>query len=335
MNHRAGVLRIPRTEGCRSIVNGLMLRRFSARNVPVCLAFALLAAPLTGCGALRSAAVNTVASTLAQTGAVFSSDNDPELIRESIPFALKLYESILDSAPKHKDLLGATCSAFTQYAFAFVETDAEVLGEARHDEVVKLKARALNLYIRGKDYCMRAMDVRWKGMSAALMRDPVAALKKVKVKKADVPLLYWTAASLGAAVSLGLDKPELVVDLPTVRALAERAMAIDETWSKGALHELMISIDSLPAAMGGSPEKAKEHFEKAIKIQGGNSPGPYVALATGVMVPAQDRSGFEKLLNDALAIDPEKDPDTRLVTLITQRRARAMLDNIESKFAKN
>jgi len=312
-----------------------MIRPVPPRALGLCLTILLALVPLTGCGALRSAAVNTVASTLAQTGTVFSSDNDPELIRESIPFALKLYESILDSAPKHKDLLVATCSAFTQYAFAFVETDAEVLGETHHDEVVKLKARALNLYIRGKDYCMRAMDVRWKGMHAALMRDPAAALKKVKVKKADVPLLYWTAASLGAAVSLGLDKPELVVDLPTVRALAERAMSIDETWSKGALHELMISIDSLPAALGGSPEKAKEHFEKAVKIQGGSSPGPYVSYASGVMVAAQDRAGFEKLLNEALAIDSEKDPDTRLVTMITQRRARAMLDNIESKFAKS
>jgi predicted anti-sigma-YlaC factor YlaD len=97
----------------------------------------------------------------------------------------------------------------------------------------------------------------------------------------------------------------------------------------------MITIDSLPAALGGSPEKAKEHFEKAVKIQEGKSPGPYVALATGVMVPAQDRAGFEKLLNEALAIDPLKDPSTQLVTLIAQRRARALLDNIETKFAKH
>ena len=121
-------------------------------------------------------------------------------------------------------------------------------------------------------------------------------------------LVYWTAAAWGAAASLGLDQPELVVDLPTVRALAERAIALDEGWNKGALHELMITIDSLPAALGGSPERAKAHFDQAVKIQKGLSPGPYVALATGVMVPAQDRAGFEKLLNEALAIDPARSP---------------------------
>jgi hypothetical protein len=155
-----------------------------------------------------------------------------------------------------------------------------------------------------------------------------------KARKSDVPLLYWTAASWGAAVSLGLDRPELVVDLPTVRALAERAIALDETWSKGALRELMITIDSLPEALGGSPDRAKAHFEAAIRIQDGLSPGPYVALAIGVMVPAQDRAGFERLLNQALAIDPAKDPDNQLVVLITQRRARALLEHIDAKFAK-
>lgn len=310
-----------------------MIRRFSARGLPAGLALAIAAISVTGCGALKGVAINTVATTLSQTGTTFSSDNDPELIRESIPFALKLYESILASTPKHKELLIATCSAFTQYAYGFIETDAEVLGPAQYDESVKLKDRALKLYIRGKDYCMRAMDARWKGMTAQLMRDPATALKKASKK--DVPLLYWTAASLGAAVSLGLDKPELVVDLPTVRALAERAIALDETWSKGAIHELMISIDSLPAALGGSPEKAKAHFDAAVKIQEGASPGPYVAYASGVLVAAQDRAGYEKMLNDALAIDPLKDPSTQLVTLITQRRAKALLDNIESKFAKH
>ena len=310
----------------------MVLRTTPQRVVrPVALALAVVA--LAGCGAIKRTALNSVASELANTGTVFTRDNDPELVRDAIPFALKLYESLLESVPKNKDLLVATCSAFTQYAYGFVETDAEALGESNQTEALRLKARALKLYIRAKDYCVRGMDVRWKGISAELVRDPAKALAKATPK--DVPLLYWTAASWGAAASLGLDQPELVIDLPVVRALAERALALDETWSKGALHELMISIDSLPEALGGSPAKAREHFEKAVKIQEGLSPGPYVSLATGVLVPAQDRAGFEKALKDALAIDPAKDPENQMVILIGQRRAKALLDNIEAKFSKN
>src|SRR5689334_12690992 len=113
-------------------------------------------APLTGCGLVQRRAVGMVASTLASSGDVFTRDDDLELVGDAIPFGLKLYESLLDSAPKNKDLLIATCSNFTQYGIAYVETEALVLGEAaHHDEVAHLNARALKLYLRAKGYCLR------------------------------------------------------------------------------------------------------------------------------------------------------------------------------------
>ena len=46
----------------------------------------------------------------------------------------------------------------------------------------------------------------------------------------------------------------------------------------------------------------------------------------------QDRKEFAQLLEQALAIDPEKDPSHRLVTLITQKRARLLLDHVDDLF---
>jgi len=254
-------------------------------------------------------------------------------VGDAIPFGLKLYESLLDSAPKNKELLIATCSNFTQYGVAYLETEAMVLGEAQHhDEVAHLNQRALKLYLRAKGYCLRAMEVRFPGIGQKLLTDPAPAL--AKAEKTDVSLLYWMAASWGSAISLGVDKPDIVIDMPVVRALADRALALDETWSKGAIHEMFVSLDSLPEALGGSAAKAREHFARAVELQKGLSPGPYVALATGVALPAQDRAEFDKLLQAALAIDPEKDPSVRLVTLVQQRRARALLDHIDTMFTK-
>ena len=282
---------------------------------------------------LKRKAVGMVAQTLASSGDVFTRDDDLELVGDAIPFGLKLYESLLDSAPTNKDLLIATCSNFTQYGVAYIDTDALVLGDAQHhDEVVHLNARALKLYLRAKGYCERAMEVRFPGIMQKLPADPVAAL--AKAEKKDVPLLYWMAASWGSAIALGVDRPDLVIDMPTVRALAERALALDETWSRGTLHEMFVSLDSLPPALGGNPERARMHFTKAVELQKGLSPGPYVALALGVVVPAQDRAEYEKLLNEALAIDPAKDPSNRLVTLVQQRRARALLDQIDTRIPK-
>jgi hypothetical protein len=299
--------------------------------MPVLAAVVALAA-LSGCS-VKTMAVKTVANTLSETGDVFTRDDDPALIADALPFALKLYESLLQSVPTHVPLLISTCSGFTQYGYGFVEAEAEALDSSRRTEANELRGRALKLYLRARGYCLRAVDERFgRDASSELLRDPAVVV--ARARRDDVPLLYWTAASWGAAISLGVDRPELAVDLPSVRALAERALALDAAWNRGAVHELMISIDSLPEALGGNPARAREHFTKAVELQKGLSPGPYVSLATGVAVPAQDRSEFERLLTTALSIDPEKDPSNRLVILITQKRARVLLDRIDERFAK-
>src|SRR6476619_8157044 len=220
---------------------------------------ACLSAPLTGCALVKRRAVGMVASTFASSGDVFTRDDDLELVGDAIPFGLKLYESLLDSAPTNKELLIATCSNFTQYGVAYVETEAAVLGEAQHhDEVAHLNQRALKLYLRAKGYCLRAMEVRFPGIGQKLLTDPGPAL--AKAEKTDVPLLYWMDASWGSAIGLGIDRPDIVIDMPAVRALAERALALDESWAKGTLHEMFVSLDSLPAALGGDPDRARKHF---------------------------------------------------------------------------
>lgn len=294
---------------------------------------AIAALSVAGCGALKTVAVKNVANTLAAPGDTFTSDDDPELIRRAVPFALKMYESLLVTVPKHEPLLLATCSGYTSYAYAFVETDADLLREEQHhDEIKALRDEAETLYLRGKDYCLRAMDVRFPGLKAPLLADPIPALKRVKDKD-EVPLLYWTAASWGAAMSLR-KAPELIIDFPVVRALAERALELDETWNNGALHELMIGLDSLGEMYGGSEAAARKHFARAVEIEQGLMAGPYVSLAMGISYPNGDRAEFEKLLQQAVAIDPAKRKSERLVNLITQKRAKALLERIDELFPK-
>src|SRR5436190_4871551 len=99
---------------------------------------------LAGCGAIKSAAIKQVGSTLAAPGDTFTSDNDPELIRRAVPFGLKLDESLLASIPRFEPLLIATCSGYTSYAYAFVETDADLLrDEQHHDEIKALRDEAV------------------------------------------------------------------------------------------------------------------------------------------------------------------------------------------------
>jgi hypothetical protein len=289
------------------------------------------AAVLSGCATINTLAVKGVASTLSEGGDTVTSHNDPTLIAGAMPFALMLHESLLASVPNYEPLLTTTCGLYTQYAFGFIAADAEALQRENYDRSKELSDRAFKLAERGKNYCWRGLDVKFRGMSKALKANPTRAL--ARTKKEHVELLYWSAASLGAAISAGgLDHPELLIDWPIVRALAERAFVLDETWSNGAIPELMITVESQGEALGGSEDRARLYFARAVEIQRGLSPSPYVALATGVVKSKQDRDEFTKLLEQALAIDPEKDPNHRLLILITQQRARLLLERIDDLF---
>jgi hypothetical protein len=308
-----------------------------SRGSAACLTrIALLSAVVSfgsSCSWIKGMALKSVANTLAETGTTVTSHNDPETVKGALPPFLLLYESLLESIPRHEKLLIATCSAYTQYAYGFVAIDAEALQWDDFDKSRVMNERALTLAIRGRDYCWRALEVRYKGITARLKADPVAAV--ARAKKDQVPLLYWSAASLGAAISLGgVGRPELLVDWPIVRALAERALALDETWSNGAIHEVMLTVESQGAAMGGSEERARRHFARAVELQQGLSPSPYISLAMGISVAKEDRAEFTRLLNEAIAIDPEKKPETRLATIIMRERAKRLLAHVDDFFSK-
>jgi hypothetical protein len=301
-----------------------------SRFLRSCRTLALAAAlpALAGCGAVKGMAIKSVASTLAEGGTTVTSHDDPELVRGALDFALIMNESLLASVPKHEPLLTATCSQYTQYAFGFLQPDAEAAQFDDYEKSKTLSARAFTLAQRGRGYCWRGLEVKFPGITPLLKADGIAAL--AKAKKEHVPLLYWSAASLGSAIVLGgLDHPELLIDWPIVRALLERGLQLDESWSKGALHELMITVESQGEALGGSEERAMKHFARAVELQQNLSPGPYVALAMGIAKAKQDAPQFEKLLKQALEIDPEKDPSNRLVTLLTKKRAQMLLDHID------
>jgi predicted anti-sigma-YlaC factor YlaD len=275
-------------------------------------------------------AVGSLADTLAGSGGVYASDDDPELIRAAVPFSLKTIESVLAAAPDHPGLLLSACSGFTQYSYAFVQSDAEYIEADDFERSQEIAARARRLYQRATRYCLRRLETSHPGIEQALQRDPEAAL--AAVKKADVPALYWTAAAWGSEISLGLDQPELIAQLPIARALMLRALALDETYDQGAIHAAMISLEAVPESMGGSPARARQHFERAVQLSGGQSAGPYVTMAMSVAQPAQDRAEFERLLNQALAIDADQYPSWRLANLVSQRRARFLLSRVDALF---
>ena len=280
------------------------------------------------CAGCTGVATGLVADALSGSGSSYASDNDPELIEASAPFGLKTMETVLASKPEHRELLTALASGYVQYAYGFIAEKAHVIEDDDYAAAQALKLRAKNLYLRARDYGLRGLAVEHEGFADRLRADPDAALADMTVD--DVSLLYWTAAGWSLAISAaGLD-PEMVADLPLAGRLAQRALALDEDWNDGALHEFVVSYES--ARPGGDLAAAKVHFERALALNGGRRAGTYVGYAEGVARKQQDVKLFRSLIDKALKVDVDAHPDDRLVNVIMQRRARRLLARIDDLF---
>src|SRR5262245_5014726 len=104
-------------------------------------------------------AVNSLGNALAEGTSNYARDDDPELIGEAIPFGLKTIEGLLDTSPRHKGLLFAAASGFTQYAYGFVQQEADFVESKDFERATHMRARARKLYRRAMGYGMRGLDV--------------------------------------------------------------------------------------------------------------------------------------------------------------------------------
>ncbi len=292
------------------------------------LAAVLLAAALAGGCSVKRTAVDMVGDAISGGSGVYASDNDPELIREALPFGLKTYESLLAVSPEHQGMLLAAGNGFVAYAY-LIEQDADLLQATDLEQARTMRARASKLFLRGRDYAMRGLEVAHPGFAAAFARDRAAAL--ATTEKADAAFLYWAGAGWAAAIGANKGDPKLIADLPSAGALVGRVLELDETYDGGAAHEFFIGYEG--SRPGGSAAAARQHYRRALELSKGDRASVYLALAESVSVKEQNVSAFRELIRAALAVDPDKVPELRLVNTVAIRRAHWLQQRIPELFA--
>ena len=282
-----------------------------------------------GCS-IQRVVVDRVGDALSRGSGGYAEDDDPELVRDASPFALKAVESLLSESPNNKGLLLASCSGFTQYAHAFVQDEADYTEAADLARATAMRARAKKLYLRAREYGLRGLDAAVPGFREQLKTYPERAL--ARVSRDQVPMLYYTAASWAAAFALDVSDANLAVDQSVIELMIRRAFALDPNWDGGALHEFLLAWEAGHAQAGGSAAAAREHFQEAVRLSSGMRASVYVTYAESVSLQNQDRPAFESLLKAALAIDSGKDTPHRQAILAAQRRARWLLSRIPELF---
>jgi predicted anti-sigma-YlaC factor YlaD len=271
----------------------------------------------------RQLLVNGAADALTAQGQ--AEEEDIGLAREASAFYLKLSESLLRQSPGHLALAESVASGFTQYAYAFVASDAERMMNTDAKAAHLLNERARRLYLRAHRHAMAALTRSNPGLMASLAKP--SATQHILLQPDQVGVAYWAAASWGAYIALSKDDPDAVADLPLAVQLAESVWRTSPTFGQGAAASLMGNFEA--ARPGGSMTKAAAYFDEAIQAGGGQNPGPLVAKAEAIAQATGDRPAFEALLQKALTVSAKR---YDLTSQIMRQRAQWLLDSVDDLF---
>ena len=260
------------------------------------------------------------------------SEDDPELVREALPFTLKLLDILIAQDIRSPEILLVASQAYIANAALFLQTRANTVARDDFAARAELLDRAKKHYLRGRNYAIEALAELNEDFDAD-GEDADFEESLSQFEEEHVPYLYFAAAGWFAAA--GLDTFDLGLALTTPRALAlmDRAYELDPDYNRGAIDEFYILVYGLlPESLGGDKDKAYIHYQRALSLSENQSASAYLSYAAVTAVPDQDIAAFEELMRHALAIDVYADSNSRLTNLVRQKEAQWYLDNLDQLF---
>ncbi|HDP89766.1 MAG TPA: hypothetical protein ENN42_07415 [Thioalkalivibrio sp.] len=274
----------------------------------------LLLLGTTGCANIITSATNRMADNLSV--AILNQD-DPQTVKDGAPAYLLLIDSFVEGEPDNPEMLLAGARLYGAYASVFVDESE----------------RAQRLTTRAREYAERAACLRRTALCEAL--DAPFDAFTVALRSTgghDVPVLHGLATAWAGWIRQHSDDWQAVADVPKVRALLERVVELDEQHDGGSAHLYLGVIHSqLPPAMGGRPEVARAHFERAIELSEGRDLMAKVLFAQHYARLMFDQELHDRLLEDVLAAAPEAHRLT-LTNTLAQRDARRLLAGSDDYF---
>ena len=278
------------------------------------LGLLLLPLAAAGCAALARPAASRFAADLS---AAIQNQNDPEIVRDGAPAYLLALDGLIDGAPDDTGLLLAGAQLYGAYAAAFVD-------DATRQR--KLSSRALG-------YARRALCTERPRVCEAAERPYDAFVASlVGTRAGDVPVLYGFGAAWAGWVQAHSEDWGAIAEIPKIEALMQRVLELDDAYEDGAAHlYLGVLLTQRPASLGGQPEQARQHFERALELSGGRNLMAKVLYARQYARLVFDRPLHDRLLEEVVAADPEA-PGLTLSNTLAQAQARALLADAEAYF---
>jgi len=255
-----------------------------AMRLPCILILVLLGSfPSLGCQMVMNRATAGLANNL--TTAVLD-QNDRGLVRDGAPAFLIMVDGLIEGSPENEALLLAGATLYGSYASGFVEE----------------RERAIRLSLRGREYGKRALCLRKEALCGAVTGSfDGFELQLQDTGEKDLPVLYGFGGAWASWIQADSGDWNAIADLPKVQALMERVVVLDDGYEDGGAHLYLGVLYSLrPASLGGRPDLAREHFERAIELSDGNNLMAKVLFASQYARLVFDRPLHDRLLSEVL-----------------------------------
>ncbi len=274
----------------------------------------LIISVLTGCASLVSSATSEMADNISLA---IANQDDPATVRDGAPAYLLLIDGLIEGDPQNQNLLLAGAKLYGSYAAAFIEDEPRAQRMA--NKSLSYARRAL--CIEAVEVCA-AIDSKFDQFQASL----------VGTGKSELKALYRFAVAWAGWIRINSTDWNAVADLSKVTVLFERCLVIDESYDGGGAHVYLGVIKSLlPAALGGKPELARVHFERAIEISAGHN-----LMISVLMAKHYARNVFDQELHDALLtaveVAPADYPGYTLINTLAKVQAEQLLAESEDFF---
>ncbi len=152
-----------------------------------------------------------------------------------------------------------------------------------------------------------------------------------KLDKGAVPSLYWYATNMGKwALLEGFGT--ILEHKDNIKAVMDFVEKESPLYFHGAPPRYFGAYYAkLPGFAGGDLDKSKSYFEQAMAADADWLSTP-VLMAELHAVKSEDKAAFKQLLEQVLAYDLDKKPEYKPENEFEQRKARRMLDKMDSYF---
>jgi len=145
------------------------------------------------------------------------------------------------------------------------------------------------------------------------------------IGKGDVDRLYVFGTSWAGSMEANAGDFSAIADLPKLEYVFDHVTKLEPGLQDGRAQLYAGALASLrPAALGGDPEKARRHFEDALRYSERRDLMVHVEYARRYARQADDQQLHDRLLNEVLEADPQA-PGLTLSNTVAQQEAADLL----------